>query len=99
MALPLWSPSCPCGTLSGRQVCLLLDGHSSVPDRFRVAMHRAARHEAWHPQGPHRSTPPPRATTFYAAPCPALMPITPSSDGGAFPRDVVARGEIGGGWA
>ncbi len=32
--------------------------------------HRAARREAWHPQGPPTSTQPPRATTFWGSPYP-----------------------------
>ncbi len=35
----------------------------SLPDSFGATMHRAACRGAWHPQGPHRSTLPPRATT------------------------------------
>jgi len=36
-------------------------------------VHRAARREAWHPQGPPTSTQPPRATTFWGSPYPQMM--------------------------
>jgi len=40
----------------------------SLPDSFEATMHRTACRVAWHPQGPHRSTLPPRATTFQGIP-------------------------------
>ncbi len=46
---------------------------TSLPDSFGATMHRACR-EAWHPQGPHRSTLPPRATTYRGT-------ATPPGDG------------------
>jgi len=66
---------------------------------FSDSFQGAAGGEAWHPQGPHRSTLPPRATTFRgAAPPPDDGTVVTSVGQGAV-RDVVARGEAGGGWA
>jgi len=53
---------------------------------------RKDKQATWHPQGPIRPTPPPRATTFHAAPCPARVTRRAVVRGGVVTSRVVARG-------
>src|SRR5947209_19640339 len=70
-------------------------GHSpAFPDSCGASVHRAACRGAWHPQGPHRSTRPPRATTGRGPAPPPGDGSTAWEQGG---HHVVARGG-GGGW-
>ncbi len=67
----------------------------SVPDSFRAAMHRAACREAWHPQGPCRSTLPPRATTCRRTALPPDDGVMGVRAGLGARQHVVARGWVG----
>src|SRR5260370_35372836 len=72
------------------------DPQGSLTDTFRIRMQgqRTVRREVWHPQGPHRSTQPPRATTFGGtAPPPDDGTVSVRAGRGA-KRNVVARGEV-----
>src|SRR5437660_3197252 len=89
---PLWTQS---GGLCALSPTLLgVPGHSpAFPASCGASVHRAACRGAWHPQGPHRSTRPPRATTGRGPAPPPGDGSTAWEQGG---HHVVARGGVGG---